>query len=503
MAMVRDALSCAGLAVLAVATGDPVAGFVAGGAAGNLAHGIWTRIDRAGAAKVLRGWKGIHENHVVVQALRESHIEALRAVLKTFRAAAKHWPELLAFADRVEDFAKVEWKEAERLNFYRHDSLTEAEYEIRRAVLSALPDNFAAGLARHRRQSDESSIDAFEALKKALIEGVLAEIEIRTLPRGEHIPRLFRSVFLGTNLPNSWFDYFIREAAERLKNEDAFAAIWNAEQIAYATELLREVTARLDRLERIVGAPLRTGAASLAKFKAAIGKRPTELLIARYRVISYIDRDGLLDAALAWTRSTESPAPQGRLYVAPGGFGKTRFAIEMILALAAEGWDATFVRSRDDPTAGALSDLMSQDEAVGTFVVLDYAETQIPLLKRVADAAAASTGSAPIRILALARSPEGWWEGTHSDSSMPLVFDRVPVRFIERPLDAAERDEFFAVATDAFRAALAEVGLATPEMPPPDIAGQAYDRPLTVAMAACGRAGSFRIRTKASSSASS
>ena len=80
MAMVRDALSCAGLAVLAVASGNPVVGFVAGGAAGNLAHGIWTRIDRAGAAKVLRGWKGIDENHVVVQALRESHIEALRAV---------------------------------------------------------------------------------------------------------------------------------------------------------------------------------------------------------------------------------------------------------------------------------------------------------------------------------------------------------------------------------------------------------------------------------------
>jgi hypothetical protein len=43
---------------------------------------------------VLCGWKGIDENHVVVQAPRESHIEALRAVLKTFRAAAKHWPEL-------------------------------------------------------------------------------------------------------------------------------------------------------------------------------------------------------------------------------------------------------------------------------------------------------------------------------------------------------------------------------------------------------------------------
>ena len=59
---------------------------------------------------------------------------------------------------------------------------------------------------------------------------------------------------------------------------------------------------------------------------------------------------------------------------------------------------------------------------------------------------------------------------------------------IERSLDAAERDEFFAVATDAFRAALAEVGLPTPEVASPDIAGRAYDRPLTVAMAAFLRA---------------
>jgi hypothetical protein len=89
----------------------------------------WRRIDRAGAAKLLRGWRGIDENHVVVQALRKAHIEALRAVLKTFRATAKTAPnrsELETFADNVEAFAKTEWTEAERLNFYRPGSLTSA-----------------------------------------------------------------------------------------------------------------------------------------------------------------------------------------------------------------------------------------------------------------------------------------------------------------------------------------------------------------------------------------
>lgn len=394
MAIVRDTLSCAALAVaggwtLATAanplTAAVVLGTLATNMAGNLGVDVWRRIDRAGAAKLLRGRRGIDENHAVVQALRRSHVEALRAVLKTFRATAATAPnrsELEAFADKVEAFAKGEWKEAERLSFYRRGSLTSAEYQIRRSVLEKLPLNFDAALALRRRQAGEGHADAeFERLRQALVAGALKEIEIRTLPERQHVPPLFSAIFLGTNVANSWFDYFIREAADRLKNEQAFEAIWNAEQVAYANTLLREVTARLDRIERIVAAPLRTGAASVAKFAAAIRNRPTDLLIARYRVIPYIDRGGLLADALAWARSTEIPAPQGRLYVAPGGFGKTRFAVEMLLALAAEGWHATFVSSRDDPNAGALSELMARDEPVGIFVVVDYAGSQIALLK--------------------------------------------------------------------------------------------------------------------------
>jgi tetratricopeptide (TPR) repeat protein len=503
MANVRDTLSCAGLAVVGAAlvataanplTVAVVAGGVATGVAGNLAADVWRRIDRAGASKLLRGWRGIDENHVVVQALRKSHIEALRAVLRTFRATARTAPnrsELEGFADQVEAFAKSEWKEAEKLTFYRPASLTSAEYEIRRAILNSLPANFSAALAVRRTQSEErKSAGKFEALRDAFVQGALAEIEIRTLPQGTHVPPLFAAIFLGTNVENSWFDYFMREAADRLKKENAFAAIWNAEQVSFANGLLRELTARLGRIESIVGAPLRTGAASIAKFKAAIRNRPADLLIARYRVTPYIDRGGLLEGSLAWVRSLDGPLAQGRLYIAPGGFGKTRFAIEMILALMAEGWNATFLSRRNapDPTPGMLSDLMTRGEPEGSLIVVDYAESQIALLKLVADAAVALSAQIPIRVIGLARSArlsEGWWQGLQTEEGIASVFvDPAPIELIERHLEAGERTAFFDAASVAFRDALEETGLATPTVPPSDIRGQTYDRPLTVAMSA-------------------
>ena len=127
---------------------------------------------------------------------------------------------------------------------------------------------------------------------------------------------------------------------------------------------------------------------------------------------------------------------------------------------------------------------MSQDEAVGSLIVLDYAESQIELLKDVADAAAASAAKTPIRLLGLGALAGRVVAGDATEAGMSLVFEPNPIRLIEQPLDMAERDAFRDAATAAFRDALAEAGLATPQTPPPAIAGQAYDRPLTVAMAA-------------------
>ena len=204
MGIVRDVLSCASLAVLGAVLGPEPHDRrgrrrldVATHVAGHLGGELWQKIDRAGAAKLLRGWRGIDENHIVVQALRKAHLEALRSVLKNFRTAAKHWPELQAFADKVEAFAKIEWTEAERLTFFRYGSQTDAEYEIRRSVLNTLPRNFSAALALREQQSDEKQrAEVFEALKKGLMEGALAEIEIGLCRRV--------SIFLRSSARYSW-----------------------------------------------------------------------------------------------------------------------------------------------------------------------------------------------------------------------------------------------------------------------------------------------------------
>ena len=53
---------------------------------------------------------------------------------------------------------------------------------------------------------------------------------------------------------------------------------------------------------------MRLGAVSPAEVRETIRARPTELLIARYRVIPYMDRGGLLAAALEWARSPRAAA---------------------------------------------------------------------------------------------------------------------------------------------------------------------------------------------------
>jgi hypothetical protein len=122
---------------------------------------------------------------------------------------------------------------------------------------------------------------------------------------------------------------------------------------------------------------------------------------------------------------------------------------------------------------------------MGSLIAVDYAESQIALLEQVADAAANSTTKTPIRVLALARSAEGWWQKIQTEAGVSSIFvNSDPIELIERPLDAAERAAFFDAAAAAYRDALAETGLPTPMVPPTNIAGQTYDRPLTVAMAA-------------------
>ncbi len=498
MGAVRDALSCICLAALgtyAAVSGDPHAGALtaataagaglATGIAANLGFSVQQAVDRAVVSKVLRGWRGIDENHVVVQALRRAYLDALRDVLKTYRQTARtapDWPQHEAFANSIEEFAGLEWTEVERLRFVRPGSLTPTEFKIRQAILKDLPTAFnAALLARQEEATGQTAARAFERLRQAIIQGAMAEIESRTLPEGSHAPPMFRAIFEGTNVPDSWFDLFIRAAAERLKNEHPFEAIWNAEQVAYISQ-------RLTRLHKILEIPFRAGAAPADQLAGIVRKRPNDLLLARFQIVPYVDYHGALEELLSWARSPQSPDAAGRLYVAAGGYGKTRLAIELILQLEAEGWDGTFLSSRNayDYGPGALRDMIAVDEAGGLLIVIDYAESQITLLKRVAQEAAEAMSGRPIRVLALARSAEGWWKGIQADESVAAVFEPAPYRLIAQRLSPEQRDKLFETAVAAFRRALtlAEGGEPARRAASTEMRGRDYDRPLTVSMAA-------------------
>ncbi|WGM38263.1 tetratricopeptide repeat protein [Caulobacter sp. NIBR1757] len=217
-----------------------------------------------------------------------------------------------------------------------------------------------------------------------------------------------------------------------------------------------------------------------------IRELPTQLVIARYRVVPYLDRGDILADLLTWARQTEGPKARGRLYVAPGGLGKTRLTIEALRQLDLEGWRCTFLAPRNTGrmAAGALADLMRADDCDGVCIVLDYAEGQQQLLKE-ACGAADQVREGRIRIVALARSSEGWWSDLRNEPEIAAVFEVEPHRTIEDPLTPEEQAALFDRAQASFTHELDRLGLAAPLADPTAaLAGRDLDRPLMVAMAA-------------------
>lgn len=242
------------------------------------------------------------------------------------------------------------------------------------------------------------------------------------------------------------------------------------------------------------GVPLLTGRADLDEISHRIPDRPSVLLLARYQVIPFFDRGGLLSELLAWATIASGPRSRarGRLYVAPGGFGKTRIGIELLATLADLGWRCTFLSpaNSDRAAQGSLNDLLRTDHAAGACVVVDYAEGQDARLRELTIAAAqvahTSRSGPPIRILALARSAEGWWNGFSQEPDCMAVFDANPYAPIADSLSAQDASTLFSLAYGQFAAALSHFGVdpLVPGTAAPAATDVTHDRPLLVAAAA-------------------
>ena len=219
-----------------------------------------------------------------------------------------------------------------------------------------------------------------------------------------------------------------------------------------ARQLTRTVAAAVDENARKwFGVPRHDGKA--IPLVQRVRDRPTELLIARYCIVPFLDRGKLLAGLLGWAIDTAGPRAKGRFYVAPGGSGKTRLGIELIDALHKRGWRTSFLSQRNGQqlSPGALAENMRADDVPGICVVLDYAEGQISRLEQAAQAAAAADETGPpIRIVAFARSAQGWWKEFASRPGPDVLFDRRPLQDMTGALDVNERQALFASARATF-----------------------------------------------------
>jgi tetratricopeptide (TPR) repeat protein len=167
----------------------------------------------------------------------------------------------------------------------------------------------------------------------------------------------------------------------------------------------------------------------------------------------------------AWLDAPEGLPLMLRLYVAPGGFGKTRLLRELVKRrrgdertraqrlgdlLRGERWDAGFLRETV-PDAD-LPPLLAGRRPL--LLVLDYAESRGPQIRALV-AAARAAKRPRIRLVLLARSEEGWWhelktagDGVGDVFLGPAVRDPLPLG----PLaDTPElRATAFAAALSAF-----------------------------------------------------
>lgn len=262
------------------------------------------------------------------------------------------------------------------------------------------------------------------------------------------------------------------EASERHHGGDAFSR-WRA-----AVEAERALAAERDgRRGRL---PLRRPVVPL---EAGADVSPSTLLRPRHAVVSYVGRQQLLGDLADWCE-TEPPGPGPELWfcTGPGGFGKTRLAVEVCLDAEARGWTTGLLRTEIDDTG-----MRELAEWPGRLLIaIDYAETRPATVRRLVEQFTARTPRAPVRIMLLVRRRATRPDlltmfNEQREEELASLLRRAPLSRLDDTAAEVDRRTLFDQAVSDFSMRL---GVPATERSRPDLLADHFARPLYVLVAA-------------------
>lgn len=221
------------------------------------------------------------------------------------------------------------------------------------------------------------------------------------------------------------------------------------------------------------------------QWRAGKGMADSQLLRAEEALLPFDPgREGDVQKLGEWTNDPTLPLTI-RLITGPGGQGKTRLAIHLCEQMRTSGWCAGFLDSNLDPSG--LKSLWAELRSLGQpiLIVVDYAETRQAAFLALLKMALKNSLIQPVRMLLLARDSGEWWDNLpsrDSDCEALLIGSATTGPF---PLAALyttqqQRQSAFNKALRAFANVL---DVSTPNLTP-DLAGDQFERPLFVQMAA-------------------
>ncbi len=494
-------VSCLGVALSAARfSTDPSVAAALGGFLGNVSANLGTDFIKlltgSRAARFALSFSGLDENGHIAKGVRRAQLRSLRAFLDRWRKSLA-MPGLFRSVSREEqaelDFARTldEWLSREEtdaavdvwVDAVRSDPATAAQgRDLREAFEKAFGAEVASSATIAGRADKARDLAAEQAFNELL--AGMAQGHTGGLPT----PSTFKTAFFGSH---GWFGFYLRAIGEQFKDDGEFKRLWESVHLAGVKAMLEDAVANSRAI--LAGDHKDAGLRPVVTpGDADIVSRPTNLLLARHRIVPFTDFGGRLADLVAWANAPGTPGERsvaGRLYTGGGGVGKTRLALALADALGDEpGWLRVEI-SRDADPAKVWRALSALDRASprGILAIVDYAEGRPEILTKLAEEASAARAveGPSLRIMALARTAAEWWQKARGGLGMglfepnPIALDAAAAR-----LDQSQRAGLFDAAESVFRPWLERLKLAGEPTARPNLAAPLFDGPLAVLMAA-------------------